>query len=157
MSVRRASLGEQKRSPRNASRLAGFFHRLLARLRGEFVRWIVEVKRLSERDLTVLVKFIEAEVLGDEFTERIGDVTRTPRTLTGQSDVDGERLEDQHQARLHETDHATEPALDVLGAGIAQITKDALDVAAPHEEGDPGRRSQVDLSLYSPPRATDTG
>jgi hypothetical protein len=55
----------------------------------------------------------EAEVLGHEFTERIGFVTRAPRPLSDQTDVGRDRLEGQHQARLHETDHATEPALDI--------------------------------------------
>lgn len=86
----------------------------------------------------MLVEFLEAEVLGHEFTERIGDVTRAPKLLTDETNVGCHCLEGQQSGSLHETDHATEPALDVLSAGIAQVADDALDVAAPRVGGDPG-------------------
>ena len=60
---------------------------------------------------------------------------RGPRAK--EPDVGGHRLEGEHQARRDETDHATETALDVLGALATEVPEDALDGAAPSVGVDP--------------------
>ena len=98
------------------TRPAGYFLEWMPRLRGEVVGWIVEVERPGRADLTVLVELLEAVIRGEGDTERVRRETHALGPLAKEPDVGGHRLKSEHQARLDETDHATETALDVLGA-----------------------------------------
>ena len=97
-------------------RPAGNFLEWMPRLRGGVIGWIVEVERPGRADLTVLVELPEAVIDGEGDTERVRRETHALGPLAKEPDVGRYRLEGEHQARLDETDHATEAALDVLGA-----------------------------------------
>ena len=78
---------------------------------------------------------------GEGDTEWIRREANALGPLAKEPVVGGHRLEGEHQARLDETDHPTEAALDVLGALATEVPKDALDGAAPSVGVDPLWRS----------------
>ncbi len=77
------------------------------------------------------------------YTQGVGGQARALGPLAHQANVGRHHLEREHQARLDETDHAAEAALDVLGALVAQVPEDAFDGAAPSERVDPFLRSPL--------------
>ena len=86
-------------------------------------------------DVAFGVDLLEAEVLGEGLVERIGVLARALGPLAHQAQVRRHHLEDEHQSRLDQAHDASEAAPDVLGARVAQVAKDALDVGPPALRG----------------------
>ena len=111
------------------------------------MRWVVEAERLGEADRTVLVEFLESVVGRERYTQGVCGLFNELGPLAHETDVRCHHLERQHQARLDETDHAAEAALDVLGTLTAQVPEDAFDGAASSDGVDPfGRSPRVALT-----------
>ena len=127
--------------------LAGRVRSREAQIGGEdglAARW-AEVIRRRDSDVTLGVDLLEAVILGEGLVERIGVLARASGPLAHQAQVGGHHLEGEHQGRLDEAHHATEAASDVLGARVAQVAEDALDVSAgrtrPATRGCPSSRA----------------
>ena len=75
--------------------------------------------------------------------ERVGILARALGPLAHQAQVGGHHLEGEHQGRLDQTDHSTEAPPDVLGARVAQVAEDALDVGPPAVRGLPLGAAQL--------------
>lgn len=127
-----------------------------SRLRGGVVGRIVEAERLSHANLTVLVEFIEAVIRWKGDTEWFRGQINALGPFTYEADVGRHHFERQHLARLDETDHSAETALDVLRALIAKVPEDPLDGATPSERVNPLGRSPRGLADgVSPVRARE--